>query len=102
MSARQPSPYDGVARKWLALAQRRWEHVVELRDSGRWQHYYAWDELLEAVREAMNTRNEWARIADLLDPGGSSQPLDDVPMAANEAITPAHQPDLMPEIRIAS
>ena len=51
MSERQPRPYDDIARKWHALAERRRAHVVELRDSGRWQHYYTWDELLEALRE---------------------------------------------------
>ncbi len=65
MSERQPGPYDGVARKWLALAERRRAHVVELRDSGRWKHYYTAAELLEAVREAASTRDEWARIAGL-------------------------------------
>jgi uncharacterized repeat protein (TIGR03809 family) len=65
MSARQAGPYDNVARKWLALAERRTAHVVELRDTGRWRHYYSSDELLEALREAMSTRDEWARIARL-------------------------------------
>jgi hypothetical protein len=63
MSARQAGPYDSVARKWLALAERRQAHVVELRDTGRWRHYYTWEELLEALREAISTRDEWARIA---------------------------------------
>jgi hypothetical protein len=40
MSARQKSPYDSIARKWLALAERRRAHLIELRDSGRWQRYY--------------------------------------------------------------
>jgi len=63
MSARERGPYDSVARKWLALAERREAHVVELRDSGRWRHYYTWDELLAAVREAADARDEWERIA---------------------------------------
>ena len=65
MSARQPGPYDGVARKWLALAERRRAHVVELRDSGRWRHYFTRAELTEAIREAVRIRDEWARIAGL-------------------------------------
>jgi len=68
MSARQPGPYDAVARKWLALAERRRAHVVELRDSGRWKHYYTSAELLEAISEAVRTRDQWARIAGLLLP----------------------------------
>jgi hypothetical protein len=65
MSARGISPYDCVARKWLALAERRQAHVVELRDSGRWRHYYTWEQLLDVIREAVNTRDEWARLAGL-------------------------------------
>jgi len=67
MSERQPRPYDDIARKWHALAERRRAHVVELRDSGRWQHYYTWDELLEALREAVDTRDTWARLAGLAE-----------------------------------
>ena len=63
MSARQAAPYGSVARKWLALAERRRTHVIELRESGRWRHYYTPDEFLEALREAVNTRDEWARLA---------------------------------------
>jgi hypothetical protein len=51
MSAWQQGPYDTIARKWLALAERRRAHLIELRDSGRWQRYYTngspADELLE-------------------------------------------------------
>jgi hypothetical protein len=65
MSARQPSPYDDVARKWVALAERRRSHIAELRESGRWRHYYTWEELLAELREAVNSRNEWARIAGI-------------------------------------
>jgi hypothetical protein len=65
MSERQPGPYDDIARKWHALAARRQAHVEELRDSGRWRHYYDWDELIEALREAIATRETWARLAGL-------------------------------------
>jgi uncharacterized repeat protein (TIGR03809 family) len=63
MSSRQPGPYDSVARKWLALAERRRAHVIELRESGRWRHYYTPEGFLEALREAVRTRDEWARLA---------------------------------------
>jgi hypothetical protein len=62
MLARRPGPLDGVARKWLALAERRRLHLDELRDSGRWRHYYTSAELLEAIREAVVMRDKWARI----------------------------------------
>ena len=71
MSVRQPGPYEAVARKWLALAERRRAHVIELRDSGRWGHYYNWEELLDALREAGDTRDQWAKIAGL-EPGQAS------------------------------
>jgi hypothetical protein len=65
MSERQPSPYDDVARKWHALTERRLAHVEELRDSGRWRHYYEWDALIEALREAAAMRDTWAKLAGL-------------------------------------
>jgi hypothetical protein len=63
MSARQPGAYDEVARKWHALTARRQAHLEELRDSGRWRHYYTWDKLIEALHEAAATRETWARLA---------------------------------------
>jgi uncharacterized repeat protein (TIGR03809 family) len=65
MSAQQPSPYDSVSRKWLALAERRRAHVIELRESGRWKHYYTPEEFIEALREAISSRDQWARLAGL-------------------------------------
>jgi hypothetical protein len=64
MSARQIWPHDNIARRWLALAERRMAHFVELRDSGRWRHYYAQPaEIHEAVREAIRARDACAKIA---------------------------------------
>lgn len=73
MSARQNSPYDGIASKWHALAERRRAHVVELRDSGRWKHYYdTQDELVAALRDAMTACDEWARIGGLSEGDASA------------------------------
>jgi hypothetical protein len=66
MSERQPGPYDSVARKWLALVERRKAHIVELCDSGRWKHYYTHAELLDELREVVRVRDQWARIAGLM------------------------------------
>jgi len=66
MPARYPCPLDGVARKWVALAERRTAHIVELYDTGRWRHYYTQAELVAAMREAIRVRDQWARIAGLL------------------------------------
>lgn len=48
-------------------------HFIELRDSGRWRHYYAQPaEIHDAVREAVRSRDEWARIAGVSPaPGGA-------------------------------
>jgi hypothetical protein len=51
MSARQPHPYDSVARKWLALAERRRAHLLELRENGRGQRYYTDAQLAEQLHE---------------------------------------------------
>jgi len=40
MSARQTSPYDSIARRWLALAERRRAFLIGLRDGGRWQEFH--------------------------------------------------------------
>ena len=72
MAELQSGPYHGVARKWLALAERRRAHVVELRDSGRWKHYYTAGELVDAMREAVQPRDEWARIAGLAPQEGEA------------------------------
>jgi len=72
MSARLPGPYDDVARKWLALAERRKAHFIELRDSGRWRHYYTQPELFDTIREAGEICDEWARIAGLRQAEGEA------------------------------
>jgi hypothetical protein len=66
MSERQAGPYDSVARKWLALAERRQAHFVELADSGRWRHYYTVDGLEAEMRRAADLRDQWARLAGVL------------------------------------
>jgi len=66
MSERQQGPYDSIARKWLALAERRQAHFIELVDSGRWRHYFTPDGLNAEMRKAALLRDQWARIAGLL------------------------------------
>ncbi len=65
MSERQTGPYDSVARRWLALVERRQEHFIELCDTGRWQHYYTHDEFLIEMRKLLRVRDQWATIAGL-------------------------------------
>ena len=63
MSERQPLPYDSVASKWLALAERRHAHIVELSNTGRWRHYFTSAELETEMSKAAMLRDQWARIA---------------------------------------
>lgn len=65
MSARQTGPYDSIARKWLALAERRRTFLIALRDSGHWQYYhYSGEAELEAqLREIDVVCERLARIA---------------------------------------
>ena len=65
MSERQQRPYDSVARKWLALVERRQAHFIELCDSGRWRHYYTHAEFLEEMRKVLRMRDRWAVLAGL-------------------------------------
>jgi len=63
MSERQQSPYDSIARSWLALVERRQRNFVELCTTGRWRHYYTQAQLLDEVRKVLHLRAEWARLA---------------------------------------
>jgi uncharacterized repeat protein (TIGR03809 family) len=65
MSERQHRPYDSIARKWLALVERRQAHFIELCDSGRWRHYYTHAEFLEEMRKVLRMRDRWAVLAGL-------------------------------------
>jgi uncharacterized repeat protein (TIGR03809 family) len=65
MSEQEQGRYDGVARRWLALVERRQEHLIELCDSGRWRHYYTKAEFLEEMRKVLRVRDQWAGLAGL-------------------------------------
>jgi hypothetical protein len=72
MSERQTGPYDGIARKWLALAERRQAHFSELVDSGRWRHYFSVERLNAEMRQAAVLRDQWARILGLPEEGSEA------------------------------
>lgn len=56
--------FDAIARKWLALAERRLLYFSELYLSGRWRHYYATQEQFAAqMFEVIKQAKTWARIA---------------------------------------
>jgi hypothetical protein len=65
MSERQPSPYDSIARSWLALVERRQRNLVELCNTGRWRHYYTHAQFLDEMRKVLHLRNRWAQLAGL-------------------------------------
>jgi uncharacterized repeat protein (TIGR03809 family) len=63
VSARQKSPYDSIARRWLALVERREQHFADLSQSGRWRRYYTQTEFLNEMRKVLQVRNQWAALA---------------------------------------
>jgi len=65
MSERQQSPYDSIARSWLALVERRQRNFIELCTTGRWRQYYTHAQFLDEVRKVPQLRNQWARLAGL-------------------------------------
>jgi len=63
MSERQTGPYDSIARRWLALAERRQAHFNELCNSGRWKHYFTEEGRDREKRKVNEVREQWAKIA---------------------------------------
>ncbi len=63
MSEPQDGRYDSIARRWLALVERRQQHFVELSATGRWRHYYTEAEFLDEMRKLMRVRDQWAMLA---------------------------------------
>jgi uncharacterized repeat protein (TIGR03809 family) len=89
MSERQAGPYETVARKWLALVERRQESFIELCDTGRWRHYYTQTEFLEEMHKVLRLRDQWAEIAGV---PVSDQILDESFLARPRALEPAEVP----------
>jgi uncharacterized repeat protein (TIGR03809 family) len=65
MSERQKSPYDSIARRWLALVERREQHFADLSQTGRWRRYYTQTEFLNEMRKVLHVRNQWAALAGI-------------------------------------
>jgi uncharacterized repeat protein (TIGR03809 family) len=89
MSARQADPYETVARKWLALVERRQENFIELCDTGRWRHYYTQTEFLKEMRKVLRLRDRWAEIAGV---PVSDQIFDEGFLARPQTLEPAQLP----------
>jgi uncharacterized repeat protein (TIGR03809 family) len=71
MSEPQSGRYDSIARRWLALVERRQEHFLDLCDTGRWRHYYSEAEFLDEMRKVLHVRDRWAAIAGLPPDAGA-------------------------------
>jgi hypothetical protein len=63
MSGREQSRYDNIARKWLAIIERRQENFIDLCNTGRWRHYYTKAEFLAEMRKVLRLRDQWAELA---------------------------------------
>ena len=77
MSEREQSPYDNIARRWLALIERRQENFIDLCNTGRWRHYYTKTEFLAEMRKVLRLRDQWAELA------GEPVQGDDAPFLQN-------------------
>jgi hypothetical protein len=75
MSERQTGPYDNIARRWLALAERREQYLIELSASGRWRLYFSQLELEAEMRKAALTRDQWVRLVRRLCGGDMPERL---------------------------
>lgn len=51
------------ARRWLTIAERRRDDLVELYRSGRWRRYYSEAEFLAVMRRAKADVDSWAALA---------------------------------------
>ncbi|HXW42590.1 MAG TPA: TIGR03809 family protein [Xanthobacteraceae bacterium] len=99
MSAPQPGRHDSIARRWLALVERRQQHFVELSETGRWRHYYTQTEFLDEMRKVVRLRDQWAAIAgapltgEVGAPSGQVVLLDKERLARRPRAALAHQAD---------
>jgi uncharacterized repeat protein (TIGR03809 family) len=65
MAIQQISPYHAIARGWLSLVERRKAHLIELFETGRWQHYFTEAELLSELRAVNLACERFADVAGL-------------------------------------
>ena len=80
MSEPQYGRYDGIARRWLALMERRQQNFLDLCDTGRWRHYYTEAQFLDEMRKLLRVREQWAALAGV--------PLADDELAPEDDLTP--------------
>jgi hypothetical protein len=78
MSERVQGPYDCIARKWLALIERRQENFIDLCNTGRWRHYYTKAEFLEEMKKVLRLRDQWAALAGEPEQGEDPELLQNI------------------------
>jgi hypothetical protein len=78
MSERVQGPYDAIARKWLALVERRQVNFIDLCNTGRWRHYYTKAEFLEEMRKVLRLRDQWAALAGEPEQGEDPELLQNI------------------------
>lgn len=49
--------------RWLALAEKRLQHLTELFESGRWRRYYSEHSFLENIQEAKFAVKDWRALS---------------------------------------
>jgi hypothetical protein len=65
MSARDAGPYGSIARKWLALAERRRAYLIDILESGRWRTHMSDGELEDQLYELDLVCSRFAEIAGM-------------------------------------
>lgn len=57
-------PFQALSARWQVLAEKRLAHLLELRDSGRWRHYYKSPAALDAeLQETLRAVGRWRELA---------------------------------------
>lgn len=52
-----------LIERWCALAERRFDYLTELFESGRWRRFHSEADFLENIREAKLAVERWRRLA---------------------------------------
>jgi hypothetical protein len=61
--------FNAIARRGLALAERRLMDLSEIYRSGRWVHYYPTKQhFAQCMLDAIKVAKVWARLADMRGP----------------------------------
>lgn len=63
MTHRPKAAFDcRIVTRWCELAERRLEHLTDLRESGRWRRYYSEASFAADLRDAERAVAAWHRL----------------------------------------